>query len=239
MRLPGQHDIAFFMKYIYILGVWSMNGKLADNALSNSIAKYITEQIITGEIKPGEKLVEHIYAEQYGTSRAPVREAIYLLAIEGLVERIPRKGAVVKDYTEDEIYDLLEIRNMLEKMGMERIIKHGVDQELLKEMKNILEEMKETDDVFSYTRLNHSFHMCLIKMSKSETIKNMYLRLGWPFLRVQSASFSYKKNMEKSVAEHEQIVQLLEEANMEQLAELLEKHNEDVILSIQKMMAAD
>ncbi|GIN20479.1 MAG TPA: GntR family transcriptional regulator [Bacillus bacterium] len=216
-----------------------MRAKLADNALSNSIAKYITEQIITGEIKPGEKLVEHIYADQYGTSRAPVREAIYLLAIEGLVERIPRKGAVVKEYTENEIYDLLEIRNMLENMGMERIKRHGVDQDLLKEMRKILEEMKETDDVFSYTQLNHSFHMCLIKMSKSETIKNMYLRLGWPLLRVQSASFSYKKNIEKSVAEHERIVKLLHEANMEQLSELLGKHNKDVILSVQKMMAAD
>lgn len=215
-----------------------MKSKLANNALSNSIAKYITEQIITGKLKPGEKLVEHIYAKEYGTSRAPVREAIYLLAIEGLVERIPRKGAVVKEYTENEIYDLLEIRNMLENLGMERIKKHGINQDLLMAMTDILNQMKKTEDIYSYTQLNHSFHMCLIKMSKSKTIKNMYLRLGWPLLRIQSASFAQKGNIEKSIAEHELIITLLNEENMEQLSELLIKHNEDVISSIEKIMCS-
>lgn len=206
------------------------------NALSNSIAKHITEQIITGELKPGEKLVEHIYAEEYGTSRAPIREAIYLLAIEGLIERIPRKGAVVKEYTENEIVDLLEIRNMLEKMAMERIKKHGTDHSVLNEMKQLIEEMERVESVYTYTQLNHSFHMCLIKMSKSETIKNMYSRLGWPLLRIQSVSFENKGNIEKSIAEHKMMIQLLLEQNMCQLSNVLSKHNNDVIASIQEKL---
>jgi DNA-binding GntR family transcriptional regulator len=213
-----------------------MKPNFMNNALSNSIAEHITEQIITGELKPGEKLVEHSYAEEYGTSRAPVREAIYLLAIEGLVERIPRKGAVVKKYTENEIYDLLEIRNMLENMGMDRISKHVIDQGLLKEMNQLLEQMKKVENVYSYTQLNHSFHMCLIKMSKSETIKNMYSRLGWPLLRIQSISFAIEGNIEKSIAEHEIIVKLLAEQNMKELTAVLSKHNKDVISSVQKYL---
>ncbi|MCI2257041.1 GntR family transcriptional regulator [Domibacillus sp. PGB-M46] len=203
-----------------------------NNALSNSIAEHITEQIIAGDLQPGEKLIEQNYAEEYGTSRAPVREAIYLLAIEGLVERIPRKGAVVKEYTENEIYDLLEIRNMLENMAMDRIKKYGTDPEVLKEMNQILKEMKKAEDVHSYTQLNHSFHMCLIKMSKSETIRNVYSRLGWPLLRVQSLSFMREGNVQKSIAEHELIIQLLTENNMIELADILLKHNEDVISSL-------
>lgn len=213
-----------------------MKPNFMNNALSNSIAEHITEQIITGELKPGEKLVEHSYAEEYGTSRAPVREAIYLLAIEGLVERIPRKGAVVKNYTENEIYDLLEIRNMLENMGMDRIKKHGTDQGLLKEMNQLLEQMKKVANVYSYTQLNHSFHMCLIEMSKSETIKNMYSRLGWPLLRIQSISFENEGNIEKSIAEHELIIKLLAEQNMKELSAVLSKHNNDVISSVQKRL---
>ncbi|MFC0272673.1 GntR family transcriptional regulator [Metabacillus herbersteinensis] len=213
-----------------------MKSNFMNNALSNSIAEHITEQIITGELKPGEKIVEHIYAEEYGTSRAPVREAIYLLAIDGLVERIPRKGAVVKKYTENEIYDLLEIRNKLENMGMDRIKNHGTDQGLLKEMNQLLEQMKKAQDVYSYTQLNHSFHMCLITMSKSETIKNMYSRLGWPLLRIQSVSFAKEGNIEKSIVEHDIIIKLLEEQNMIELSAVLSKHNEDVISSIQKTL---
>jgi DNA-binding GntR family transcriptional regulator len=211
---------------------------LANNALSNLIAKFITEQIIKGELKPGEKLVEHIYAEEYGTSRAPVREAIYLLAIEGLIERIPRKGAVVRDYTENEIYDLLEIRNMLESMAMDRVKKHGMDQGLVEEMKQLHEKMKITADVHLYTQLNHSFHMCLIKMSKSETIKNMYLRLGRPLLRIQSSSFGIKGNIDKSIKEHEMIIKLLSEHYLTELSAILARHNNDVISSMQKKLGS-
>ncbi|QBP43018.1 GntR family transcriptional regulator [Paenisporosarcina antarctica] len=205
-----------------------------NNALSTLIAEHITEQIITGVLKSGDKLVEHIYAEKYSTSRAPVREAIYLLAIAGLVERIPRKGAIVKDYTEDEIYDLLEIRNMLENMGMDRIKKKGIDNVLLKEMNQLFEEMKKVEDVYSYTQLNHSFHMCLIKMSKSEMINDMYSRLGWPLLKIQSNSFTNEGNIEKSILEHEIIIKLLEQQNFTELSVVLSKHNRDVISSIQK-----
>lgn len=210
--------------------------KINQNALSNHIAEHITEQIIKGELVPGEKLIEHIYAEEYGTSRAPVREAIYLLSIEGLVERIPRKGAIVKDYTENEIYDLLEIRIMLESMAMERIRRNGIDQHGLQKMEGLLEIMRGISDIHQYTQLNHSFHTVLVEMSKSETIKTMYSRLGWPLLRIQSLSFAHQGNIEKSVREHEMLIGLLREENLAEAAELLTRHNQDVISSIQKKL---
>lgn len=210
-----------------------MKMNISNNALSKLIAEHITEQIITGALKTGEKLVEHIYAEEYGTSRAPVREAIYLLAIEGLVERIPRKGAVIKKYTASEMYDLLEIRNMLENMALDRIIKHGIDQKLLAEMTALLQQMKKVEEVYVYTQLNYTFHKCLIRMSKSETINEMYSRLGWPLLKIQGISFSKEGNIKKSIAEHELIIQLLAEEKTAELSEVLSKHNNDVIASIQ------
>jgi DNA-binding GntR family transcriptional regulator len=212
--------------------------KFTQNALSNHIAEHITDQIIKGELIPGDKLIEHIYAEEYGTSRAPVREAIYLLSIEGLVERIPRKGAVVKEYTENEIYDLLEIRNMLETMAIERIGRNGVDQVELQKMADILKEMKDKTEVHQYTQLNHSFHMTLVEMSKSETIKTMYSRLGWPLLRIQSLSFANNGNIEKSVKEHQMLIEFLREENIQEAAILLERHNEDVISSMKKKLGS-
>ena len=212
--------------------------KFTQNALSNHIAERITDQIIKGELIPGDKLIEHIYAEEYGTSRAPVREAIYLLSIEGLVERIPRKGAVVKEYTENEIYDLLEIRNMLETMAIERIDRNEIDQAYLQKMTDILEEMKDKTEVHQYTQLNHSFHMTLVEMSKSETIKTMYSRLGWPLLRIQSLSFANDGNIEKSVREHQMLIEFLREENLKEAANLLKRHNEDVISSMKKKLTS-
>ncbi|MBS8263868.1 GntR family transcriptional regulator [Mesobacillus boroniphilus] len=212
------------------------SSKINQNALSNHIAEHITEQIIKGELGPGEKLVEHIYAEEYGTSRAPVREAIYLLSIEGLVERIPRKGAVVKEYTENEIYDLLEVRNMLESMAIERIRRNGIEEEGIQKMSALLEQMKTSTEIHQYTHLNHTFHMTLVEMSKSETIKTMYTRLGWPLLRIQSISFTNQGNIEKSIREHEMLVELLHDEKISDAADLLARHNQDVIISMQKKL---
>jgi DNA-binding GntR family transcriptional regulator len=206
------------------------------NALSNLIAEHIAEQIMTGELKPGQKLIENDYAAEYGTSRAPVREAFYLLTIEGLVERIPRKGTVVKGYTEEEIYDLLEIRILLESLAMKRIMKHGIDSSVMAKMEHILYEMHHVREVKKYTQLNYSFHMCLIEMSKSNIIRSMYSRLAPPLLRIQSLSFANEGNIEKSLTEHVMIVDLLQKGSLSEAANVLAKHNHDVIVSIKKRL---
>lgn len=208
----------------------------SNNSLSNRIAERITQQIVTGELQPGEKLVEYTYAEEYGTSRAPVREALYLLTIEGLVERIPRKGAVVKGYTETEIVDLLEIRNMMEALAMERISELGVDFKLISKMDDMIKIMREEKDNKKYTTLNHAFHMCIIEMSKSEIIKTMYSRMEFPLLTIQSMSFAGEGNIEKSVKEHTIIVQLLKEDKLDEAIRILNQHNHDVIQSIQRRL---
>lgn len=207
-----------------------------NESLSKMIAKDITTQIITGELNPGDKLVEKEYADLYGTSRAPVREAVYLLTTEGLLERIPRRGAVVKEYTNDDIFDLLEIRNMLELMAVKRIMLHGSDQKILREMQENINKMKMETAIYSYTKLNHSFHMCIIKMSRSNSIIETYLRLGWPLLRIQNLSFSQEGNIKKSIAEHEKIYDLITEQKMDELEELLSQHNDYVITSMRKIL---
>ncbi|WP_221563102.1 GntR family transcriptional regulator [Alkalihalobacillus sp. TS-13] len=209
---------------------------LSNNALSNHIAEHITEQIITGQLQPGEKLIESTYADEYGTSRAPVREAIFQLTVEGLVERIPRKGAVVKGYSESEIYDLLEIRTMLEDLAMKRISENGLDVNVLEEMENNLQKMEEVVEADQYTQLNHSFHMGLIDGSKSDVIKKMYSRLKLPLLRIQNLTFGEEGKIEKSIREHTTLVKLLKENNIQEATTVLNQHNRDVISNIKKFL---
>jgi DNA-binding GntR family transcriptional regulator len=209
---------------------------LHNNSLSKEIAQRIAEKIISGELKPGEKLIEQSYAEEYGTSRSPVREAIFLLTVEGLVERFPRKCAVVKAYSEAEIYDLLEMRIFLESLAMKRILSSGVNAELLAEMEKILKEMEKEKDIHHYTELNHTFHMFLIEMSQSDVIKNGYIRLKLPLLTVQGISFANEGNIQKSIQEHKQIIQLLKNDALSEASEMLNQHNRDVITSIQNRL---
>jgi len=199
---------------------------LDNNSLSRLIAEKITEQIITGELRPGDKIVESTYAREFGTSRAPIREALYLLMIEGLVVRIPRRGTLVKGYSEQEIYDILEIRMMLETLAVRRIAEFGTNDLILHKMKTLISQMESAvNDSKKYAELNRQFHLMILEMSKNEIIKNVYLRLGVPLLALQRLSFLEEGNIHRSLEEHRVILQLLQEKRFDRAIDVLERHN--------------
>ncbi len=97
--------------------------------LRDVVFKKLRRAILTGELKPGERLMEIHLAEKLGVSRTPIREAIRKLELEGLVVMIPRKGAVVAEITEKSLKDVLEVRRALDmlsaELACERITEEG------------------------------------------------------------------------------------------------------------------
>jgi DNA-binding GntR family transcriptional regulator len=93
--------------------------------LPEQIAEVLATEIIKRELTPGSRLPELALAERFGTSRAPIREALYLLDQAGLVERTPRCGTVVKAYTRREIEEIYQVRITLERLAVERICVRG------------------------------------------------------------------------------------------------------------------
>jgi DNA-binding GntR family transcriptional regulator len=79
----------------------------------------LRQAILTGELKPGERLMEIRLADKLGVSRTPVREAIHKLALEGLVTMVPRHGAEVAQITEKSMNDVLEVRRALDALCAE------------------------------------------------------------------------------------------------------------------------
>ena len=199
---------------------------IENNSLSHLIAEKITHQIMVGELKPGEKIIETDYAEEFGTSRAPIRESLYLLATEGLIERIPRKGAIVKGYNEYEIYDLLEIRIGLESLALKRVKTFGMNENIFKQLQEIVEEMETTEDKEKYAYLNKQFHTGIIKMSNSSIIKDMYRRLGKPLLALQKISLHEEEHIRQSLADHKRIIELLKEKQIDRARQALARHNQ-------------
>ncbi len=100
--------------------------------LRDVVFQTIRQAIITGEIPPGERLMEIPLAKQLGVSRTPVREAIRMLELEGLVDMVPRRGAEVARITEKDLKDALEVRCSLEELACvlacERITPEGKEE---------------------------------------------------------------------------------------------------------------
>lgn len=117
--------------------------------LRDVVFQTLRQSILHGELKPGERLMEIHLAERLGVSRTPIREAIRKLELEGLVEMIPRRGAVVASITEKDLKDVLEVRRTLEILAGE-VACERITPELLEELKRAEEEfsnLKETEDV--------------------------------------------------------------------------------------------
>ena len=101
---------------------------MKDKTLDKKINEYLPlrdivfhtlrKAIITGELPPGERLMETQLGEKLGVSRTPIREAIRKLELEGLVVMVPRKGAQVAQFTQKDIKDVLEVRAALEALAV-------------------------------------------------------------------------------------------------------------------------
>lgn len=208
--------------------------KIADDYnLPSLIKDHIINKILHGELKPGDKLIEMEYAEEFGTSRAPIREAFSLLMLEGFVQKLPRRGTIVKGYTVDEIRDLLNVRNYLEEMSIRKLSTHA-NSLYLDEMKQLLIEMaQKQDQPDEYAKLNYKFHYQIILASQSTVISSLYNRLGTALLSIQTMSFMEMHNIRKSLLEHNQIVQFLEEGDLQKAGKLLHDHNEAVFPRIE------
>src|SRR5699024_10140024 len=102
------------------------------NTIAKEMAASIATRIAEGEFQPGERLIEKDLTHHYNVSRSPVREALFILENQGIIEKIPRKGVKVRDITHKEINDLYDIvYNLIElalKKGWEQIVKIIMDE---------------------------------------------------------------------------------------------------------------
>lgn len=211
--------------------------KVGNNALSNLIKEEIVEDLLLGKLKPGDKLVEAKYAEKYGISRAPVREAFYLLSLEGFLEKIPRKETVVKGYSKEELFDLLRIRMFLEELAIEKLSIESLDK-IVPEMHRILEEMKKASDSRVFAQLNHDFHFQIIIASNSDVLKNMYDRkLSVPLLSLHRVALMEAEKKDRSLTEHQEIVDLLESGDIERAKKALKLHSNNFLLLVKKNLS--
>lgn len=128
--------------------------------LRDVVFNTLRQAILRGELKPGERLMEIALANRLGVSRTPIREAIRMLELEGLVIMIPRKGAQVAQITEQDLNDVLEVRLGLEELAVRFACERITDEEI-KELglavKEFEKKMRE-DDLSAQAEADVKFH---------------------------------------------------------------------------------
>lgn len=196
-------------------------------SLHAQLTASIREQIISGHLRDGEKIREGRLCDEFGVSRTPLREALKALAVEGLVELIPNRGAVVVPLNRDRLAEVFEAKGSLEHfIGL-----HAAQRITPEEMAHLesqhcaLIDAAAREDAIAYTEVNQSVHIALAQSTKNPVVVEMYDRLTARILRARFVLNLDHGRMAQSLVEHESILAALRARARLDLAERLEQHN--------------
>jgi len=193
--------------------------------LSEKIAATIRNSIIKGQLKPGERLVEPKLSEMLGISRTPIREALRLLEMEGFIEIIPRRGAVVTTLTEKDIDDIFVIKMKLEPLASKLAIDH-LDNHDLDKMRELVKKMDSGSSraVSQMIHWNYDFHRIFIYKCGNERLIKMLEGLQQQFKRATVYSFSIEGRTKEVKEEHSDLLEAFEKKDAEMVEKVVEKH---------------
>lgn len=141
-------------------------------ANSDAVYNYVLNLIMNRQLKPGEKIAEEKIAQDFGTSRTPVREALRKLESDGLIEIFPKRFVRVKVIEEKEIQDLGVLRIALDQIAIKLSLLQGSKKDFL-DLKDIAEKCYEAyknNDKLLQHELDNSFHQKLIEISGNREI---------------------------------------------------------------------
>lgn len=174
----------------------------ASKGLTEQIAEYLESRIVHLELKPGERLYEIKLASEMGVSRAPLREALRMLEMSGLVEFMPRRGVRVSELSEETVLAITDVIKEVFCLAAIRVVENGdrEDYEKIRIAGKALEEYSESEDVSGYLNATLQFAKASCRATKNPLLEKVVLFL-WPLTsRIQYASLLFqKKNLKKNV----------------------------------------
>lgn len=184
--------------------------------------KKIEEMILSGELKPGERLNEHRFSVKHGLSRGPVREACRALERDGLVVSSPGRGVVVREITPRELYEVYDLRSLLTGF-MCQLAAQKSNEDNVAELKKMNEAMKaatENGNTEEYYKANLKFHELIAEFAKNETAHKVYNRLVKETHTHRYAVLDPKITIEQ----HAAIIEAIEKKDAEEARKRGEEH---------------
>lgn len=196
------------------------------SALHEQVAQRLRQMLVEGQVAPGAKLNERELAQLLQVSRTPLREAIKMLAAEGLVELLPNRGAIAVELTEGDVLNTFEVMAGLEAQSGELAAQRITDAELA-EIQAMHFEMLAAytrRDLSTYYSLNSRIHAAINAAAKNPVLSAVYRQVN---ARLQALRFRSNQDGEKwkrAVQEHDRMIQALAERDGAAMREVLLTH---------------
>ncbi len=167
--------------------------------INEKIYSLIKGRITHFEYPPGYPLNIRKLQVEFGVSNSPIKDALFRLAGEGLVEITSRKGTYVKDISVEDLYEIEETRVILE-VGAVEIIAGEITDEQLERLESLYQGTLIPEEQFEYSRFmekDSRFHLEIIKMTNNKRLLDIYKQLN---AHVHITRFQYARNRKKPLA---------------------------------------
>lgn len=217
------------------LALGSISALQQRKSLGQHVFEHLRQAIIRGQLQSGKWLVESHIAENYGTSRTPVREAIHKLEREGLVQKQPRGGFKVLGLNRSDIEETFGIRSVLESYAARlAAVKHRKNE--LKPLQKKIEEFQrqlEKSQLDALPRINTEFHDLLYALSKSPKLIHLIHGLRDQIYRFRKMILEQENMARRSNEDHRLMLDLIRRRDAEGVEKVVREHilrGQDVVL---------
>lgn len=211
-----------------------------NKSMREKVYDMLKQLIIDGEIAPGERIIETEYSNKFQISRTPIREAIRMLELEGLVESQATGGVTVKKITEDEIVEVYKIRIALEGIILEEVIKKANASDI-KKLEKIIRDTKKalkTGNTSTVFELFSLFNATLYDIASLSKVTGMINNINLYLKRVRRLSIDDPVRKEDAFTDHENIVEAIKKRDLSTAIFINRAHLEKSMIFILSRLAA-
>jgi len=209
-------------------------------SLHEELVERIRSLITDGTLPAGSKVPEKELCAQFGVSRTPMREALKVLAVDGLISLETNRGAWISKLTIEELEEVFPIMGALEALSGELACKH-ISEEEFSQVAALHHEMVghyKNQNLDEYFRTNQQIHETILKASRNATLTVRYRALAARVRRARYLANMSHPRWQQAVEEHEEILSALERRDGRRLAKILKRHLENKFETVRNWLAA-
>jgi DNA-binding GntR family transcriptional regulator len=202
--------------------------------IRKKVYTYVREQILSGRIAPNQRLIETKIAQEIGTSRTPVREALHNLEMEGLIQAIPRIGYRVKGISAEEVEEICEIRSIIEGLAARWAMEKASPKAIKELKKNIALTIAKISkrEIRAFIDLDTQFHEIIARCSGSTRLLELSQTLRGHMLRYRVQSIFSEETVLQALKGHQRILEAIEKGNPNEVSLAVQVHLEESKISI-------
>jgi DNA-binding GntR family transcriptional regulator len=206
--------------------VGAMGDQIVRRTLHYHVLERLRQMIFDGELPAGSKVRENDLCERFGVSRTPMREALKVLANEGLVLLTPNRGAVISELTLQDLEDAFPVMGALEALAGELACLHITDQEIaeIRELQDRMVVHYEKRELAPYFEINQEIHLRIFQAARNKSLSAMAKSLGDRLRRARYMANMSTTRWAQALSEHADILEALEKRDGKRLGELMKHH---------------